>query len=343
MTAGIELRERLAFADGEIPAALQRLTEPANPLLDQAAILSTCNRVELYGIARSRPAERRLARFLARYHGLDPAEVADALYVYRGDHVAHRLAATAAGMHSLVLGEAQIQGQIRRALELALTAGTAGVELRRMFEAAVAAGRRVRSRTAICRGAASVPHAGVELARVRLGTLSQSTVLLIGTGTMGELAAKQVVKRGAKQLLVLGRTPSRARRLAESYGGHAITADRLEEALALSDIVISATGASHPVLDRDQLRRALERRGAHPVPLLLFDLSVPAATDLSGVEVHAIDDLRGIVEHALVQRRAELPQANAILDIEVARFTDWLRRRHPASPRHRQRGKAPRP
>jgi glutamyl-tRNA reductase len=348
VTAGIELRERLAFADGEIPAALQRLTEPANPLLDQAAILSTCNRVELYGIARSRPAERRLARFLALYHGLDPAEVADALYVYRGDHVAHRLAATAAGMHSLVLGEAQIQGQIRRALELALTAGTAGVELRRMFEAAVAAGRRVRSRTAICRGAASVPHAGVEFARARLGTLSQSTVLLIGTGTMGELAAKQVVKRGAKQLLVLGRTPSRARRLAESYGGHAITADRLEEALAQSDIVISATGASHPVLDRDQLRRALERRGAHPVPLLLFDLSVPrdvdpAATDLSGVEVHTIDDLRGIVEHALVQRRAELPQANAILEIEVARFTDWLRRRHPASPGHRQRGKAPTP
>ena len=338
-TAGIELRERLAFADAEIPAALRRLTDPADPLLDQAAILSTCNRVELYGVARSRPAERRLASFLTLYHGLDISEVAGALFVYRDDHVAHRLAATAAGMHSLVLGEAQIQGQIRKALELALSAGTAGVELRRMFESAVAAGRRVRSGTTIGRGTASVPHASVEFARERLGTLSESTVLLIGTGTTGELAAKQLVKRGARQLLVLGRTPSRAKRLAESYGGRAITADRFEGAVAQSDIVISATGAPHPVLDRDQLRRALERRGARHVPLLLFDLSVPrdvdpAATDLPGVELHTIDDLRGIVEHALVQRRAELPQANAILESEVARFTDWLRRRDPARPRH---------
>jgi glutamyl-tRNA reductase len=331
-TAGIELRERCAFPAAEIPTALQRLTDPAHGLLDQAAILSTCNRVELYGFARSRPAERRLASFLAESHAVGLTEVASALRVHRGDHVPQRLAATAAGMHSLVLGEAQIQGQIRQALELALRAGTAGAELRRMFESAIAAGRRVRSRTALGRGAASVPHAAVECARLRLGTLTEATVLVIGTGTMGELAAKHLVKREAKRLLFLGRTPARANLLAASYGGRAIPAGRLEDAVAQSDVVISATDAPRPILERDQLRRALARRGVRPAPLVVFDLSVPrvvdaAAAELPGVEAHTIDDLRRIVDRALLQRRAQLPAAEAILNSEVARFTDWMRRR----------------
>lgn len=222
--------------------------------------------------------------------------------------------------------------EVRKAIELALTAGTAGSELRRLFESAVAAGRRVRSGTAIGRGVASVPHASVEFARVRLGTLTEATVLVIGTGAIGELAAKALGKRGARHLLVAGRCPSRARRFAESYGGQAIAPTRLEGALARSDVVISATGARHPVLDRDQLRRALARRGTRSVPLLLFDLSVPrdvdpAAAELSGAELHTIDDLHGIAARALEQRRAELPQAYAILANEVARFTDWLHRR----------------
>jgi len=331
-TAAVELRERIAFADAEIPAALERLVDPTDGLFDQAAILSTCNRVELYGVCRSRPSEGRLGSFLAYYNGLDTAQVASSLYVYRDHQVAHHLAATAAGLRSLVLGEAQIQGQVRKALEHAMRAGTAGVELCRMFESAIAAGRRVRSGTAVGRGVASVPHASVEFARRRLGTLSQSTVLLIGSGDMAQLAAKQVVKREAKQLLVLGRDPARAKRLAESCGGCAITPDRLEEALAQSDLVISATSAPQPIVHREQLRRALARTRADSVPLLLIDLGVPrdidpTAADLSGVEVHTIDDLRGMVERTLEQRRAELPEAYRILGGEVARFTAWLSRR----------------
>lgn len=331
-TAGIEARERFAFANDEIPAALQRLTDPANRLLDQAAILSTCNRVELYGVSRSRCAVRQLSSFLAGYHGLDVSKVANVMYVYRDDQVPYRLAATAAGIHSLVLGEAQILGQVRRALEHALTAGTAGAELRRLFESAIAAGRRVRSETGIGRGAASVPYASVEFARRRLGTLDQSTVLLIGTGEMAQLAAKQLVRREVKQLLVLGRAPSHARRLAESCNGVAIASDRLSEAVAQSDVVISVTGAPRPILDRDQLRGALARRRAYSPPLLVIDLSVPrdvdpAATELPGVEVQTIDDLRSIVERTLMQRRAELPDAYKILGSEVARFINWLSRR----------------
>ena len=336
-TAGIEVREQLAFAAAEIPAALERLTDPADGLLDQAAILSTCNRVELYGVSGSRPPERRLAAFLAGYHGLDTAHVASTLYVYRDDHVARHLAATAAGMHSRVLGEAQILGQIRNSLELALTAGTAGAELRRLFESAIAAGRRVRTETAIGRGSASVPSAGVEFARRRLGTLTRSTVLLIGTGDVAQLAAKQLVKRGTKHLLVLGRDPGSAARLAETYGGLTVTPDRLDDALVQSDVVIAATSAPQPILHRDQLRRAVARRGAGPVPLLLIDLSVPrnidpAAAEVSGVEVQTIDGLRSAVERALTERRAELPEAYRILGGEVARFSAWLSRREASAP-----------
>jgi glutamyl-tRNA reductase len=332
-TAGIELREQLAFADAEIPAALRQLTDPADPLLEQAAILSTCNRVELYGVGRSRATADELAEFLAGYHGVAPDELRDTLYVHRGEQVAHHLAATAAGMHSLVLGEAQIQGQVRTALEHALAAGAAGPELRRLFESSIAAGRRVRSGTALGRGVASVPHASVDFVRHRLGTLSNSTVLLIGAGTTSELAAKHLVKYGVRDLLVLGRNPARAQRLAERHGGRVVGSGRLGEALAQSDVVISSTGAPHPIVHRDHLDHALAGRGrADSPPLLLIDLAVPrdveaAVGELAGVELHTIDDLRRTVERTLAQRSAELPAAYSILRAEVARFTDWLYRR----------------
>src|SRR5919109_964980 len=153
--------------------------------------------------------------------------VSGALYVHRGDQVPHHLAATAAGMRSLVLGEAQIQGQVRTALEHAIAAGTTGPELRRLFESAIAAGRRVRSRTGLGRGAASVPQASVDFVRQRLGTLRRSTVLLIGAGTIGELAAKHIAKHGARELIVLGRDLARAERCAQRHGGRVLAPDRL--------------------------------------------------------------------------------------------------------------------
>ena len=251
------------------------------------------------------------------------------MYVHRGEEVAHHLAATAAGMHSLVLGEAQIQGQVRTALEHALTAGTAGPELRRLFESAIAAGRRVRSRTRLGRGVASVPQASVEFARRRLGTLAGSTVLLIGVGRVAELAARQLAKRGLGELLVLGRDATRAERLAAQHGGHAVPPDRLGEALARADLVISGTGAPGVVVQPEDLAR----RGT--APLLLIDLALPRDIDpavarLAGVEVYTLDDLRVLVEGTLGQRRAELPAAAAVLRSEVTRFTTWLRRREPA-------------
>jgi glutamyl-tRNA reductase len=326
-TAGIELRERVAFADAEIPGALAQLTDPADPLLEQAAIVSTCNRVELYGVARSRRPRDELTSFVARYHGLEPAELRGVVYVHRGDEVAHHLAETAAGMHSLVLGEAQIQGQVRRALDHALVAGTAGPELQRLFESAISAGRRVRSRTALGRGAVSLPQASVGLARQRFGTLNGSTALLIGAGATGELAAKQLAQYDLRELLVLGRDVARAHGLAERHGGRAVTPDGLAEALAQSDVVISSTGAPHAVVHRDHVERALaDRAGANARPLLLIDLA-----GLAGVELYTVDDLRRAVERTLVQRSGELPAAYSFVRAEVARFTRWLNRRETLS------------
>lgn len=331
-TATIELRERVAFADAAIPAALERVTDPSGQLLEQAAILSTCNRVELYGVARSPPRREQLAAFLARHHALEPEELTEALYTYRGDDVAHHLGATAAGMRSLVLGEAQIQGQVRTALQHSLSSGSAGPELRRLFESAIAAGRRVRSNTNIGRGVASVPHAAVEFARQRLGTLTSSTVLLIGAGTTADLASNHLVKSRPRELLVFGRDPTRANRLALRCGGQVIGSEMLGEALARSDLVISSTASPSPVLHHDQLQRATTSRRADSLPLLLIDLAVPrdidpAAAALPGVELHTIDDLRELVQRTIAQRSAQLPAAHAILQAEVDRFTAWLHRR----------------
>jgi glutamyl-tRNA reductase len=329
-TADIDLREQVAFTETEIGPALQRLTGGVDPLLEQGAILSTCNRVELYGASRGRPSRRELAALLARERGLDPGALVGALYVHRGDEAAHHLAATAAGMQSLVFGEAQIQGQVRSALEHALDAGTAGPELRRMFESAIAAGRRVRSRTARGRGIAGVPQASVELVRERLGTLRHSTVLLIGAGTAAHLAAERLSSHGARELLVLGRDVARAERLAQQHGARVVTHDRLGDALQQADVVISATGAPHHVLRREQVERARRHRG--DAPLLLIDLAVPrdidpAVAELPCVEVYTLDDLQRLVERTLLRRRAELPAARAVLLAEVGRFTAWLRRR----------------
>jgi glutamyl-tRNA reductase len=331
-SAGIELRERVAFADAEIPAALEQLTTGPGALLEQAAILSTCNRVELYGVTRARPTTDGLAAFLARWHGLERRELAGALSGRHGEEVARHLAATAAGLHSLVLGEAQIQGQVRSALDHALAAGSAGPELRRLFESAIAAGRRVRSRTGIGRGVASVPHAGIELARRRLGSLRESVVLLVGAGATAELAAKQIARHGVRELVVLGRGAARAERFAQRHGGHVVTARELGDALARADVVITAAGGQRLVVHRAALEAALARRRPGAPRLVLIDLAVPrdvdpAVTRLPGVELHSIDDLRRVAERTLAARAAQLPAARAIVDSEAARFTGWLDRR----------------
>lgn len=338
-TAPIAIREQLAFSANDIPAALKQLTfgqDGRPPLLAEAAILSTCNRVEIYGVAADESAAQRVAGFLAEFHGLDEQQFAHTLFFFTGTTVVRHLCATAAGLRSLVLGEAQIQGQVRQAFERAHQAGTLGPVLHRLFQHALAAGKRVRSETALGQGAASVSQAGVEFARRRLGELQGRAVLLLGSGEVSELAAQNLLANGANQLMVINRTLANGRQLAERYGAELYSFDELPQALARADIVISSTAAPTPIVHRQHVADALAAKacdrqlGDPPPHMLLIDLAVPrdVAADvaaLPGVHVCTVDDLYEVVRSTLDHRASATEVAQTIADEESESFAAWMR------------------
>lgn len=340
-TAPVEIRERLAFNPTDLPAALLRLTGQRGirpPLFTEAVILSTCNRVEVYGVAADEGTAANLVGFLAEYHGLREHDFVHTLFFYQGEDVAHHLCSTAAGLRSLVLGEAQIQGQVRTAYETASKAGTLGPVLHRLFQHALGSGKRVRSETNLGQGAASVSQAGVELARRRLGNLEGLTVLLVGSGEVSELAAQNLIANGARHLLVVNRTLAHAEELAHRYHAQAHSLEDMPWLLARADIVISSTAAPVPIIHRHHIAEALAAKaharvvGApdlHP-SMLLIDLAVPRdiaadVADLPGAHVYTVDDLHEVVRATLDQRSMATAVAGTIVDQEVAQFLGWMR------------------
>ncbi len=338
-TAPVEIRERLAFNATDIPAALMQLTMPRGPrppLFSEAVILSTCNRVELYGVASDTGTAHSLASFLAEFHGLDEKHFVHTLFFLNGPEVAGHLCATSSGLRSLVLGEAQIQGQVRTAFEIAQQAGSVGPVLHRLFQHALTAGKRVRHETALGQGAASVSQAGVELARQRLGHLNGRSVLLVGGGEVSELAAQNLLANGADRLTIVNRTLARGRELAERYGAEAMTFEDLPLALAHADIVISSTSAPVPIIYRQHVddamhAKAIARNGDGPPPsMLLIDLAVPRdianeVSQIHGVHVCTVDDLHEVVRNTLDQRAGLSQVAESIAQSEVEAFLGWLR------------------
>jgi glutamyl-tRNA reductase len=338
-TAPVEIRERLAFTNTDIPAALTQLTRPQSGRpapLAEAAILSTCNRVEIYGVAHESSTAQSLVRFLADFHGLDEQAFAHTLFFFSGDSVARHVCATAAGLRSLVLGEAQIQGQVRQSFEHAQSVGSLGPVLHRLFQHALTAGKRARTDTGLGLGAASVSQAGVELARRRLGDLAGRSVLLVGGGEVSELAAQNLLANGADSLMIVNRTEARARELAERYKATAHGFDDLPACLARADIVISSTAAPVPIIYREHVAAALEAKprahglgAADEAPaMLLIDLAVPRdfATDVAsvpGAHLCTVDDLQEVVRLTLGQRAGAAAQAETIVLEEVAAFEAW--------------------
>jgi glutamyl-tRNA reductase len=340
-TAPVEIRERLAFNVTDIPAALLRLTMPRGerpPLFSEATILSTCNRVEIYGLASEGATAQSVSDFLADFHGLDEKHFIHTLFFLNGESVARHLYATTSGLRSLVLGEAQIQGQVRAAFEQAQQAGSLGPVLHHLFQHALAAGKRVRTETALGQGAASVSQAGVELARHRLGELRGREVLLVGGGEVSELAAQNLVANGANRLMIVNRTLARGQELAERYGAEALTFDDLPYALARADIVISSTAAPVPIIFPEHVAAAMTAKahvreiggGGPPAAMLLIDLAVPRdihadVAQLHGVHLCTVDDLQEVVQHTLDQRHAVAELAEQIANEEVEHFLGWLR------------------
>src|SRR6266852_5312375 len=326
-TASVAVREQLALEEEKIREILLDLT--GRGLLDEVMIVSTCNRVEVYGVAAV-PGEARTAAFgrLGSHRGLHWRDLEPLVYTVTGDEAALHAFRVAASLDSMVLGEPQILGQVKDAFALARSAGTAGPVLHALMNQAFSAAKRVRSETEVGRLAVSISYAAVELARKIFDGLEGRAVLLVGAGEMSELAARHLVDHGALPLYVANRTWSRAQDLARGLGGIAVPFEHLEATLALVDIVITSTAAPEPIVTARQVRAALQvRRGR---PLFFIDIAVPrnvepAVNDLENAFCYDIDDLRSVVEANLKEQQREALRAQALLEGEVVKFAGRLR------------------
>ncbi len=335
-TAKVALREQLAFNDEAARAALARLGcgragdsefESSVPDgINEMAILSTCNRVELYAVA-TRPAFKELEAFLAEAREITADEFGPHLFELEQEQAVDHLLRVAAGLDSMVLGEPQILGQVTHALELGRAQGAVGPVLSRLFQAAIHAGKRVRTETAIAHNPASISSAAVHLAAELIPHLDRAQVSVLGAGEMAELVVEALRKRGVSRFTVVNRTLKRARELADRWDGEASTFENLAEILADSDIVIASTGAPHALVHPQIMTPIMEKRRERTV--VMIDIAVPRDIDVQdgeipGVRVYDIDSLQEYLSRSLTQRAMQMPEAEAILAEEGATFLKYL-------------------
>ena len=324
--APVEVRERLAFSDDVVRQVLADLGRFAR----ERAMVCTCNRMEIYAVPiRPRHAAGEIRGFLQSLTNGEQngPDISPYLYTLHTDRAASHLFSVAAGIDSMILGEPQILGQVRDAYAMAAATGAAGSILSVMFQRALVAGKRARTETGISRNAMSISHAAVELARQVFGDISARTVLVVGAGEMGELAAKNLVDNGAGEVLVVNRTRERAEALASRIGGTGMGWDGLDEAVRRSDIVITSTGAPTAVFQQDMVASVM--RGRRHRPLFFVDIAVPRDVDpdvaeVENVFIYDIDDLQAVVQANLKEREKEVCRVEAIVQEETAHFISWL-------------------
>jgi glutamyl-tRNA reductase len=317
----VAVRERLAFGPANLQPALQALRAYA----DEGFIISTCNRVEIGGMVADGEGEGALLRFLADSHHVALEELAPHLYIHTGADAVRHLFRLAAGLDSMVLGEDQIQVQLKSALAEARAAGAAGPLVDRLLQSALAAGKLVRSQTGIARSHLSVVSVALDLARQPYGGLAGRRVLVLGAGRMAELALKHLREDAPESIVVANRTFQRAQELAGAYGATAWPFEQLAQAVGEADVVVSCTSAPETVISAELVAQA---RAGDPRPLMLLDLAVPrdvdpAAAKLPGVRLIGVDDMRAICEANREARAAEVAGAEALVAAEVAKFMEW--------------------
>lgn len=324
-TAPVQLRERVAFAEAHVPAALAALR--ALSPVREVALLSTCNRTEVYALVQDEGSA--LAQWLAAHAGEDDARRALDGYLYRhaDDAAVRHLFRVATGLDSMVLGEPQILGQVKTAWAAARAAGTLGNRLDRLFQHAFATAKRARTDTRIGAHPVSVASAAVRLAQESFARLDESTVLLVGAGETIELAARHLGEARVRRLLVANRTLAHAQELASRHGGVALPLQELGRHLAEADIVLSATASRDPVITRAQVAAALAQRRHRP--MLLLDLAVPrdiepAVAELRDAYLYTVDDLERAVEDNRRSRREAAAEAEAIIELQAARFMETV-------------------
>jgi glutamyl-tRNA reductase len=326
-TAPIEVRERVAFGADVLPAALGELTGRTGAR--EAAILSTCNRTEVY-CAISPGDGSRPIRWLEDFHGFREGELAPYLYAHPDASAVKHVLRVASGLDSMVIGEPQVLGQLKQAYQAALKAGSIGQRLGRLFQHSFRVAKQIRSGTAIGAHPVSVAFAAVRLAQQIFGDLSSRTALLIGAGETIELTGRHLSQCGLNRMIVANRTLERAQRLAARFGGYAIALADMPRHLEEADIVISSTSSPTPVLGAAEMEESLRRRRHRPV--FIVDMAVPRDVApevgrLADVYLYTVDDLRDVIEENLKTRREAARHAEKIIDVQVVSFMEWLKAR----------------
>ncbi|AEG59885.1 glutamyl-tRNA reductase [Desulforamulus ruminis] len=325
-TAPLEVREKLSFAEWAMSDSLKKLL--ACPGIDGCAILSTCNRTEIY-IA---PVEldtgmSSVWSFLSEKSGLDISEIKNYTFCHTLYDAIRHMFRVVAGLDSMILGETQILGQVKRAYEMALEAGSTNVVLNTFFQQAITTGKRIRTETGIDQNPVSIPYAAVELARQNFGSLEGRSVLVIGAGEMSELTVVNLVSNGVSSVIVSNRSYDRAVALAEKFNGTAIKFDRLFQYMHQTDIVISSTAAQHYIIKCQEMQAVMKERAGKP--MMIIDIAVPRDIDpevrkLAGVNLYDVDHLTHVVDANLEERRQAAVSAEGIIEEELDEFMKWL-------------------
>ena len=348
-TANIDLRERVAFPPAIVTGALRQAIEL--PEVNEAVIVSTCNRTEVYlGFSGPGPEPdtgsgryRLTLEWLAEFHGMSADELASASYFHEGGEAVRHLMRVAAGIDSMVLGEPQILGQIKSAYALSREQELIGGNLARAFEAAFSVAKEVRTETAIGASPVSVAYAAVTLAGRIFSDLSRLQVLLVGAGKTIELAARHLTEKGVRGIVVANRTLDNALQLAGKFSGEGALLADLPDLLVDADIVISSTSSQLPLIGKGVVERAIRRRKHRP--MLLVDLAVPRDIEVEVSEIpdaylYGIDDIGSVIEDSVNSRREAAVQAGSLIDLGMEKFLSQLRSRNAVATLRRLRGKA---
>ncbi len=328
-TAPVALRERLAFSDAACADGLRSLVD--GDFVQEGLIVSTCNRVEVLASSTKEnfvETEFHIKRFLSRERNISLSDFVEHLYIRTDDDAIRHIFRVASSLDSLVVGEAQILGQVRKAFSQAVETGTAGRVLNRLIHQAFHTAKRVRTETGIAGNAVSISYMAVELGRKIFDSLKNKTVMLVGAGEMAELAAKHLINAGAAKVLVANRTFDTAENLAQTFGGEALTLSDLNNRLHEADIVICSTGADEYIVTQEMARTALQKRRNNPA--FFIDISVPRnidprIDDLNNLFVFDVDDLEAVVSSNIREREREAERAELIIESEVMQFQQNLR------------------
>lgn len=326
-TAPVELRERVVFAPERVQDALRELT--GLPGIQEAAILSTCNRTELYVGSEEDPGEA-VIQWLSRFHHLDEATLRPYLYTLRDADTVRHMLRVASGLDSMILGEPQILGQMKCAYQCAAEAGCVDTLLSRLFQHTFSVAKQVRTDTAIGASPVSVAFAAVSLARQIFGDLAQQSALLIGAGETVELAARHLHEHRLGRMIVANRTVEHAHNLATLFNGYGIGLDEIPAHLAEADIVVSSTASTTPIVTLPMVQEALKVRKHRPI--FMVDIAVPRdiegrVGELDDVFLYTVDDLQEVIQDNLKSRQAAARQAEEMIDVQVNHFMAWQRSR----------------